>query len=92
MPSRFIFFLFSAVCLVVMPRASFAGYSCSTPTNCIVTCSNFSPTALSTLKGTDWVTVPYDTGACYFHNKRTRQDQGELPLRKHLKRIKKLRL
>ena len=53
---------------------------------------NFSPQALHTLKGTDWVPIRYTNGACYLHNKRSKRDQGELPLRKHLKKLKKLRL
>ena len=58
----------------------------------IPNCNNFSPQALHTLKGTDWVPIRYTNGACYFHNKRTKKDTGELPLRKHLKKLKKLRL
>tara|TARA_B100001094_G_scaffold8493_2_gene7599 strand:- start:29472 stop:29726 length:255 start_codon:yes stop_codon:yes gene_type:complete len=65
-----------------------AGYHCSSPTNCVVTCSNYGPSALKSLEGTDWHPVLYDTGTCYFHNRKTREDQGELPVKK----IKTIRL
>tara|TARA_A100001015_G_scaffold206519_1_gene231015 strand:- start:2861 stop:3142 length:282 start_codon:yes stop_codon:yes gene_type:complete len=83
------FLFFGAVFMLI--HLSVAGYSCSSATNCHVFCNNFSPNALRTLEGSDWIAVPWDTGACYFHNKRTREDQGELPIRKHLK-INKIRI
>ena len=62
----------------------FAGYHCRSPTDCSITCSNYSPNQLHTLAGTDWIAVPYDTGTCYFHNTKTREDTGALPT-KHLR-------
>ena len=64
-----------------------AGYHCRSPTDCSITCSNYSPNQLHTLTGTDWVVVPYDTGTCYFHNTKTREDTGSLPVNKNLRRI-----
>ena len=65
----------------------FAGYHCRSPTKCTITCSNYSPNQLHTLAGTDWIAVPYDTGTCYFHNTKTREDTGSLPVNKNLRRI-----
>ena len=57
------------------------GYHCRTPTDCSISCSNYSPSQLSNIAGTDWIAVPYDTGSCYFHNTKTREDTGSLPVR-----------
>lgn len=58
-----------------------AGYHCRTPTDCTITCSNFSPRQIASLSGTKWIAVPYDTGLCYFHNVETREDTSYFPIK-----------
>lgn len=43
------------------------------------TCSNYNHKQLKKLKNTDWIPVQWDTGSCYFHNTKTKQDQDKIP-------------
>ena len=74
------FFLFVHILLLLIGPI-IGGYHCRSPTDCTITCSNYSPRQLQSLSGTDWIAVPYDTGTCYFHNTKTREDTGSLPVR-----------
>ena len=57
-----------------------AGYHCNTPNDCIVFCNNIKNTQIDLLKNTNWITVPLDTGDCYFHNTKTREDTDIFPI------------
>lgn len=53
--------------------------NCVTSNDCYVSCSNVKPMQVNLLKNTDWIAVPWNNGKCYFHNKKTKEDQDEFP-------------
>ena len=61
-------------------NAAIAGYHCNTPDDCIVFCNNIENSKIRLLKNTDWIPVPLDTGDCYFHNTKTREDTSIFPV------------
>ena len=67
--------IFKQLLILFMTVATvLAGYHCRSATDCTVTCSNFIG-----IVPHPWIAVPWDTGACYFHNTVTREDRDSLP-------------
>ena len=67
--------------LFMLFTSSLAGYTCRSPTDCTVHCSNLNQDQVSILKLTNWIAVPWDNGSCYFHNTKTKEDRDDYPLK-----------
>ncbi len=61
------------IVLLISTTIISAGYHCTSPTDCVVTCSNFKGKVPK-----PWIAVPWSTGSCYFHNTETREDRDTL--------------
>ena len=70
--------MFKLLILLLCILYAHAGYECSSPTDCIVTCSNFKGKVPK-----PWIVVPWSNGSCYFHNTETREDRDSLPNLRH---------
>lgn len=60
---------------------TFAGFNCREANTCQVFCKNFRQSHINLLKKTNWIAVPWDNGNCYFHNKVTKEDTDNYPLK-----------
>ena len=58
---------------------SIAGFTCRNPNNCQVFCNNYNNFQINLLKNTEWITVPWDNGNCYFHNTQTKENSEKFP-------------
>lgn len=75
--SKLLLFILS---IILGINFSVAGYHCNSANDCVVYCSNVEHHQVNSLKNTDWITVPWDDGSCYFHNTLTKENSDTYPL------------
>ena len=73
-------FIITITTLFLSLNVAFSGYNCINPTDCSIYCSNVESYLLDSLTDTNWISVPWDDGSCYFHNTETGENINSYPL------------
>ena len=68
------------IILFTLLNISSAGFNCRNPNHCQVFCNNYKNFQINLLKNTEWITVPWDNGDCYFHNQKTGENIEKFPI------------